>query len=424
MKQIFTFLMCFALPANAGNVIFFHPDGMSLSHWTAIRLVTEGPDGDTHWDKLPYSAVYRGHMKDSLSATSNGGATTHAYGVKVQASSFGTDGKSPVQSYSGFQGSIMKEAQSKGKAVALVQSGFISEPGTAAFMASHPAREDYQEIAKQVLFSLPDLHMSGGERYLLPKGVKGRFGVGERTDDLNLIEWAKNKGYSVVYTKQELNDLVLSLKNKKTQKILGVFAWSHTFNDLTEEELNQKNLPLYEQSAPSISEMSQAALSFLSSLGKEFLLVIEEEGTDNFSNKNNAAGFIEAGVRANQAISHLSNFVLKNKNTLLLMASDSDAGGLQIYGNSPDKLAINQKLPASHKEAHVIDGQSGAGSLPFVSKPDRFGVVHPFGIAWAGTGDFTGGILAKAQGKNASLVRGSLDNTQIYKIIRDTLFSR
>ena len=35
-------------------------------------------------------------MADSLSATSNGGGTTHAYGVKVDSDALGTDGKIPA----------------------------------------------------------------------------------------------------------------------------------------------------------------------------------------------------------------------------------------------------------------------------------------------------------------------------------------
>ncbi len=42
--------------------------------------------------QLPHMAVYTGHMKDRLTSTSHGGATTHAYGVKVLADSYGMDG--------------------------------------------------------------------------------------------------------------------------------------------------------------------------------------------------------------------------------------------------------------------------------------------------------------------------------------------
>lgn len=45
-----------------GNVIFFHPDGTGLNHWSAARLYFKGVDAKLNWDLLPYMAAYRGHM--------------------------------------------------------------------------------------------------------------------------------------------------------------------------------------------------------------------------------------------------------------------------------------------------------------------------------------------------------------------------
>lgn len=99
----FLLLLCIVLDAGAathlaplkkpkkGNVIFFHPDGTSVSHWTAARMTIAGPDGTINWDRLPNMAVYRGHMKTSLTSTSHGGATTHAFGMKVDPDSYGMD---------------------------------------------------------------------------------------------------------------------------------------------------------------------------------------------------------------------------------------------------------------------------------------------------------------------------------------------
>ncbi len=96
--------------AEKGNVVFFHPDGTGANHWGALRLLKAGPDGEIEWDRLPAIATYTGHMKDALAATSHGGATTHAYGVKVPANSFGMDGKTPLAAASGKPMSIMQEA--------------------------------------------------------------------------------------------------------------------------------------------------------------------------------------------------------------------------------------------------------------------------------------------------------------------------
>jgi alkaline phosphatase len=72
-----------AIAAPTGNVIFLHPDGSSLGSWMATRFLEVGPAGQLHWDRLPHLALYDGRLTDALSASSNGGATVHAWGVRA-----------------------------------------------------------------------------------------------------------------------------------------------------------------------------------------------------------------------------------------------------------------------------------------------------------------------------------------------------
>ncbi|MEM8537560.1 MAG: alkaline phosphatase, partial [Pseudomonadota bacterium] len=159
-----------AFSQDSGNVIFFHPDGTGANHWLAARMHTVGPDGELNWDKLPAIGVYTGHMADRVTGTSHGGATAHAYGVKVVADSFGMNGKDPLTAASGKPMSIAQEAIEAGRAVALVQTGHIAEPGTAAFVASNESRRNTHEIAQSVIDSGAQVIMAGGERFLLPTG--------------------------------------------------------------------------------------------------------------------------------------------------------------------------------------------------------------------------------------------------------------
>src|SRR3712207_6863498 len=77
---------------GTGNMIFVHPDGSDVALWELARIYWYGPDSTSNWDRLPAAVPYRGHAADILTTTSNGGATTHAFGVKVDGpDSFGTD---------------------------------------------------------------------------------------------------------------------------------------------------------------------------------------------------------------------------------------------------------------------------------------------------------------------------------------------
>jgi alkaline phosphatase len=399
-----------------GSVIFIHPDGTSVSHWTAARMVLAGPDGMINWDRLPRMAVYRGHMKTALAATSHGGATTHAFGVKVDADSYGMDGDRPLTALSGRPMSIMREALAAGLAVGTVNSGNIDEPGTGVFLASTRSRKHGEEIARQVVISGAHVILAGGERWLLPEGVKGRHGQGARTDGRDLIAEARALGYAVVYNRAELAALP-----DDTLRVLGVFADHHTFNDQPEEGLQEQGLPLYLPEAPTVAEMTSAALTILSRHGKRFLLVVEEEGTDNFCNVNNAAGSIEALRRADAAYGVARDYLRGHPDTLLLTAADSDASGLEVIAFPPDHATLS--LPRTTGNGAPLDGRDGTGSLPFVAAPDQFGTRLPFGIAWTGSEDGAGGILARAEGANAeALLSGSCDNTDIYRLMYLTLF--
>ena len=87
---------------------------------------------------------------------------------------------------SGEPMSIMQEAKSKGIVTGIINSGNIVEPGTGVFVASSTARKNTEEIAMKIVQSGTDLIFAGGEKSLLPKGVKGKFGEGEREDGIKL----------------------------------------------------------------------------------------------------------------------------------------------------------------------------------------------------------------------------------------------
>ena len=410
--------------AQAGGTIFIHPDGAGANAWGAARMLHHGPDSELAWDRFEHVGIYTGHMKDSLTATSHGGATTHAYGVKVVADSFGMDGERRVQSLSGFDGSIMLEAiDAGGIRTGLVNSGHICEPGTAAFVAHSPSRQNTDLIAAQVIESGVDVILSGGEKFLLPVGTEGRFGEGARKDGRNLIAAARKAGYKVVFSREEL----LAVDPSTTGKLLGVFAHSHTFNDWPEEMLAAAGKPTYNPEAPTLAEMMQVAVDILSRDDGKFLLVVEEEASDNFGNANNASGMLEALRRADQAVDLGLELAATLPRTMVVTAADSDAGGAQVVCHSlsqENAFDPEQALPGRMNNAAPLDGVDGFLSKPFVSAPDREGNRFQFGIAWASYIDVAGGIAAKASGANAARLPVLADNTDIYRLLYLNLFGR
>ncbi|MCS6958974.1 MAG: alkaline phosphatase [Pseudanabaenaceae cyanobacterium SKYGB_i_bin29] len=475
--------------SRTGNVIFIHPDGAGLNHWSAARIYWYGPDALSPWDTLPESTIYRGHMADILTGTSNGGATTHAFGYKVEGlGSFGKDGDGAaarsILALSGFPGSIMREAISKGHPTALVNDGDIAEPGTAAFVSEVGNRNLDNEIVRQILDGRPgfegepppDVILAGGERFFLPQGTPqcsaGRVNLdcfvhldqvtGEgpsRTDGRNLLREFAAKGYTVIRTRAEFDALRDRVEREPqfVPKVLGLFAGDDIFNDTQEERLislnlvdpgidvNDKrtNLILFGSrpgtlgfNPPTAAEMTSLALTIMErrsrQVGKPFMMVVETESVDNFGNVDNAIGTLTGLKVANDAISIAQRFQERNPNTLILTAADSDAGGLQIGTvSATGNVGTYNNNPTGESARNVLsplDGRYGRNSAPFLSEPDSFGKQLPFAVSWVGTPDISGGIIARAQGLNAEELHNTFrlrfDNTDVYRLMYLTLFGK
>lgn len=408
---------------KTGNVIFYHVDGTGVAHWQMLRMLVAGPDGEINWDRLPHMAVYRGHASDVLTPSSNAGATMHAYGVKASHASFGTDadGRPPVAP-SGQRRSILQEAREHGIATGLVNSGHAAEPGTAVFAASAESRRDTAGIVAALVESGVDVMLAGGEVDFLPRGVPGRHGQeGRREDGRNLVEEAQATGYRVVFTREELAALP-----DDAGRVLGIFAATDTYNDKPEEELAALGLEHYEPDAPTLAEMTEAALRFLG--GGQFILVVEEEGTDNFGNCNNAPGMLTAMRRADEGLGVALDFVGNNPDTLLLYCSDSSAGNPDVIGlRGANFEAQMLKTGRDYNGAPLAGAKrtpEGGVAEPFVSAPDQAGRTHEFVVAWGSVLDTSGGIVARAAGLNADRLRGTFDNTDVYPLFYETLFGR
>ena len=426
------------------NVIFIHPDGTSPAFFAAARMIHYGPDGETHWDRLPAAAVYKGHMLDNLTGTSNSGAVTHAYGIKAWDGSFGMDQQNTqLVARSGQPRTILAEAKAAGFSVGMINTGTITEPGSAVWGASVPNRNDHLGIAHQLIVR-PEGHaidviFGGGEVWFLPNTSVGRHGVrGRRTDGVNLIDEAIARGYRVIYTRQELLNLPAD-----TTRVLGLFAAHDTYNDnndeanprytYTEEQLRAENLTDFDPNAPTFAQMMEVAIRLLSrNQTKGFYLVAEEEGTDNLSNFSlNARGTIEATKRADDGIGVAVAFARTQLNTLVITAADSEASGFSIMGNPPLDAAGNvlatQELRNRAGQVYFVeylDGRDGTSTPPFLSAPDRNGRRWPFAVTWSMRADHSGNIVARAFGLHSEMLTGTIDNTEIYRIKYRVLFNR
>jgi alkaline phosphatase len=277
---------------------------------------------------------------------------------------------------------------------------------------------------------------------------------------------------------------------------LGLFAYQDTFNDRNEEDLIARGkvtadpvnhvgpqedtatppTPGFRSKAsriilwgdmpgeagynpPTFKEMFEVALAILDRAANQqkdprnrrFFMVAEQEANDNFGNNDNAIGMLHALRDTDKAIGVAREYVKKNRNTLILTAADSDAGGLQVtapYRNAVVKEAgdINttnfsfafnaNPVAGSPILPNIPDGLEGRGqnaAAPgganlFLSEPDLIGQTREFAVSWPGTGDYAGAILSRADGLNSELLNtkfsARFDNIDAYRMMYVTLFGK
>lgn len=393
----------------------------------------------------------------------------------------GSDGR-PILSLSGYPGSIMREAAAAGMPVGIVNDGDLPEPGTGVFLAEVGDRNLSNEIARQFIDGrpgfegepLPKVMLGGGEAFFLPSDtpacgeeitldcyvhvdqVNGRGPA--RDDGRNLLKEAADLSYVVIRTRAEFDALWERIQAEPdyAPMVLGLFARNDIFNDTTEERLialglvddsmkgikegrliiwgSRPGTPGY--NPPTAAEMTQMALEVLrrhsEAVGKPFFLVSEVESVDNLPNNANAIGGLCAVKAADDTIGVIRDFIAENPNTLLLTAADSDAGGIQVFSPAPvdrnNRVTTSAGNPTGFglNQGFALDGIEGQNTAPFLAAPDAFGNELDFAIGWVGTNDVAGGIVSRAEGLNAELLRtefrSRFDNTDVYRLMYVTLF--
>jgi alkaline phosphatase len=172
--------------------------------------------------------------------------------------------------------------------------------------------------------------MGGGRRHYLPKAAGGR-----RTDDVNLIEWAKEQGYTYAEDKSDFEDATTD--GKLSLPFLGLFASSHMSYELDRDVEKQASL----------LEMTKTAVESLQHASKDsehgYFIMIEASRIDHAGHANDAAGHIHDTLMYNEVMAYLKEHVSANPDTQLLSAADHECGGLTLPdGWDPRPLAEPQ----------------------------------------------------------------------------------
>ena len=280
----------------------------------------------------------RTYASDNLVTDSAASGTAFACGVKTYNGAIGVDDDGePV-------GSILEAAHLKGLKTGMIVTSRITHATPACYSAHVLDRDSENEIAAQQIGythpfgSVVDLMIGGGRQHYLPASEGG-----DREDDVNLIEWAKEEGYTYASDKGEMDEVIKD--GKLPLPFLGLLADSHLEYEMDRDPEEQ----------PSLLKLVETGLDTLeaatSRKHKGYFLMVEASRIDHAGHANDAAAHVHDTLMFNEVMAYLKDFVSKHPDTQLLSAADHECGGLTLEDNY-DPTVLTR---AQHSAEHLVD---------------------------------------------------------------------
>ena len=279
---------------KAKNIILAIGDGVGPNQITLSRIAIGGLDHRLFIDQMPYHGTSLTHSYNNAYTDSAAAATTWSTGHKTKNRYLSLDPDKEVLE------TIVEMLHKKGYASGIVATSSVTHATLAALYAHTDSRYEYKNIANQLINSPIDIALGGGKELF----------------DLNKI----NDTHHVLTEKESLQ-----LNFDYSKKLIGLF------DDDGIQRSNEK---------PTQRQMTNFALEHLNNQCNGFFLMTEGSQIDWAGHDNDANKMVEEFRDFDLTIKDLIKFVNKNSNTLLIVTSDHETGGLQILKQDGDKVII------------------------------------------------------------------------------------
>lgn len=280
---------------NAGNVIILIGDGMSFAHFHAGMLASETP---LNIEKMRHIGFIRTSSANDFITDSGAAGTAIATGVKTNNGYIGMDPEGQPLS------SILHIAGENGLATGIVVTCAVTHATPAAFIARQISRNMTEEIALDYLKTDIDLFIGGGRNYFE-----------NRNDGRNLVAELEEKGYRVAYTMDEV-------RQATSGRLAGLVAGGHP--------------PKYsENRGDMLPDGVETALNILSRHPEGFFLMVEGAQIDWGGHDNDIDYIVAEMLDFDRAVGKALEFAEKDGNTLVVVTSDHDTGGMALHGFDP-----------------------------------------------------------------------------------------
>jgi alkaline phosphatase len=276
------------------NIIFLIGDGMGVAQ---VSAAMEYSKDSLNMEKANTAGFSTTHSLTSKITDSAAAGTALATGNKTR------NGIISQDTLGNEFKSILKIAEENGLATGLVSTSAITHATPASFIANESSRGNYEAIAADFLKTEIDLFIGGGYNH---------FAV--RKDSLNYIDSLKAKDYTVLKSMDEIMSF-------ESGKLAGLISDEHP--------------PKYSEGrGDMLPNATKKAIELLSANEKGFFLMVEGSQIDWGGHANDPDFVLQETLDFDRAIGAAIEFQKNNPNTLIVVTSDHETGGVTLP--SPD----------------------------------------------------------------------------------------
>jgi alkaline phosphatase len=440
------------------RVIFFLGDGMGMSTLTAARIYAVGEEGDLTIDTLPETAFIKTYSNDAQVTDSAPSMSAYMTGVKmnneVLAMSSDTVARDPVADANGnLLGNncgtnngkpvttMLELAKSRGLGTGVVTTTRITHATPAATYAHICHRDLENDIAAMLVPGGAgynstlgadgiDVILGGGTSFFLPKAAGGK-----RADGRDLIAELKARGYTFAANPTEF----AAAAPGNTTRLAGLFTPSHMSYDLDRDPSKE----------PSLADMTTKAMDILSKNSKGYFLMVEGGRIDHALHETTAKKALQDTIAFDNAVKAAIDKARASdpdlKSTLIVVTADHDhtlvlngyakRTGKTSAGN-PGVLGVLKNV-ADGSTATDLDGapytiigfgngenRTQGSRASMASLDDSTAGANTYhqeaAIRMAAGSETHGGtdVFLGAVGKGADSFHGTLDNTEVFGIVK------
>lgn len=323
--------------SEARNVIYIIGDGMGVPHIYAAMSVSQQP---LNMERLGITGLQKTFSANAYITDSGAAGTALATGKKTNNGAIGVDNSGKRLK------SLLEIAEEQGLATGLVSSSAVTHATPASFIAHQGSRNSYESIALDFLRTDIDVFIGGGYDHFA-----------KRSDNLNLVDSLKSKGYEVATSMEK----VLA---SGADKLAGLI---------------HPQQPPYRLKGRGdmLPQATAKAIEILSRNRRGFFLMIEASQIDWASHAHAADTLVDETLDLDRVAGVALDYAERDGKTLVIVTSDHETGGVTITDGDLKSKSIRLDFSTTgHTAVMVPVFAYGPGSGAFTGVYDNTELFH------------------------------------------------